>query len=79
MQLTIGTDPARPVNVHLFFVDGTSCGVADAFVCLTANQTATFLMSDIDPGTTGFIVAVAVDQQGCPVNFNQLPSKFKFF
>jgi hypothetical protein len=30
------------------------------------------LASDIDPGTTGFIVVVAVDRQGCPINFNHL-------
>src|SRR5262245_37812750 len=36
--------------VHIFFVDGTTCSVADSFICLTQNQTASFLASDIDPG-----------------------------
>src|SRR5262249_162701 len=71
----------RGVAVHLFFVDGASCGVADAFVCLTANQTVTFLMSDIDPGTTGYLVAGAADgppgfaeghNRGWPIRFNFL-------
>lgn len=67
------TDPARSVAVHLFFVDGTSCSVADSFVCLTPNQTISFLASDVDPGVTGYIVAVASDlQTGCPINFNRL-------
>jgi hypothetical protein len=75
------TNTTRGVAVHLFFVDGTSCGVADAFVCLTANQTVTFLMSDIDPGTTGYMIAIAVDgppgvaeggNTGCPISFNYL-------
>ncbi len=75
------THTTRGVAVHLFFVDGASCGVADAFVCLTANQTVTFLMSDIDPGTTGYLVAIAVDgppglaegrNTGCPISFNYL-------
>src|SRR5262249_36044409 len=35
--------------VHLFFVDRTSCSVADSFICLTPNQTAAFLVSDLDP------------------------------
>ncbi|MBI1761535.1 MAG: choice-of-anchor J domain-containing protein [Acidobacteria bacterium] len=58
--------------VHLFFVDGSTCSVSDAFVCLTANQTSTFLTSDLDPGTRGYIVAVAVDALGCPRHFNYL-------
>ena len=57
--------------VHLFFV-AESCSVADSFLCLTPNQTATFLASDLDPGTSGYIVAVATDPRGCPANFNFL-------
>ena len=65
-------EPNRTAFVHLFFVDGASCSVADAYICLTPNQTASFLASDLDPGTTGYIVAVAVDRSGCPINFNYL-------
>jgi hypothetical protein len=65
-------DASRTAFVHLFFVDGTSCAVADSFVCLTPNQTAAFLASDIDPGTTGYVIAVATDRSGCPINFNFL-------
>lgn len=65
--------PSLPVAVHLFFVDGATCSIADSLICLTANQTASFLASDIDPGTTGYIVAVASDATtGCPINFNYL-------
>jgi hypothetical protein len=66
------TDSSRSAIVKLFFVDGATCSVADTFVCLTANQTASFLASGMDPGGTGYIVAVAVDNRGCPVNFNNL-------
>ncbi|MEO6725654.1 MAG: DUF11 domain-containing protein, partial [Blastocatellia bacterium] len=66
------TDPTRSVAVHLFFVDGSSCSVSDSFLCLTAQQTTSFLASDVDPGTTGYIVAVAVNGEGCPIIFNQL-------
>jgi hypothetical protein len=59
-------------TVHIFFVDGVSCSVADIYICLTPNQTFTILASDIDPGTTGYLIAVAVDDKGCPVNFNFL-------
>ncbi len=41
-------------------------------MCLTANQTATFLASDFDPGTTGYLIAIASDYQGCPTVFNAL-------
>src|SRR5262245_34523174 len=59
--------------VHLFFVDGSNCSVADSFICLTANQTATFLASDIDPGISGYIVAIASDgETGLPARFNFL-------
>jgi len=57
--------------VHLFFVaDG--CSVADSYVCLTPNQTTSFLTSDLDPGTSGYLVAVATNALGCPINFNYL-------
>jgi len=66
------TNPVSPINVHLFFVDGTSCTVADQIVTLTQNQTASFMARDVDPGVTGFIIAVAVDSSGCPIVSNYL-------
>ncbi|MBP6824647.1 MAG: HYR domain-containing protein [Acidobacteria bacterium] len=64
-------EPTRSAFVHLFFVS-EACSVADSFICLTAQQTAHFLTSDIDPGTTGYLIAVATDSTGCPANFNFL-------
>ncbi len=61
-----------PANVHLFFVDGATCAVADQYVSLTPAQTTTFYASDLDPGTTGYVIAVAVDEHGCPASFNYL-------
>lgn len=67
---TSGTEKA---TVHLFAVDGASCSILDAFLCLTPNQTSSFLTSDFDPGNTGYIVAVAVDDtNGLPRAFNEL-------
>ena len=58
--------------VHLYFVSA-GCAVADSYICLTPNQTASFLASDVDPGVKGYIVAVAVDGVlGCPIRFNWL-------
>jgi hypothetical protein len=65
------TSTSSGAAVHLFFVsDG--CTIADSFICLTATQTATFLASDVDPGVTGYIVAIATDGNGCPLAFNWL-------
>lgn len=66
------TNDHSSVAVHLFFIS-FDCSVADGFLCLVPNQTATLLMSEIDPGLSGYIVAVAVDREdGCPVSFNYL-------
>ncbi|HMV86988.1 MAG TPA: hypothetical protein PKA34_28085 [Blastocatellia bacterium] len=65
-------ETSRAVSVHLFLVNGATGGVTDAFLCLTVGQTAGFLASDLDPNVTGYIIAVAVDSQGCPINFNYL-------
>ncbi len=64
------TSANHAVRIHLFFLDGSSCSPADSMLCLTANQTASFLASDFDPGTMGYIVAVAVDENGSPVRHN---------
>lgn len=66
------TDSSRSVNIHLFLVDGTSCSVSDTFICLSQNQTSSFLASDLDPGQTGYMIAIAVDDNGCPRLFNAL-------
>src|SRR5262249_11485626 len=67
------THPTDFAFVHLFFVEGTSCGVADTFICFTPNQTASFTTADADPGTRGYIVALAVDfRDGTPAFFHLL-------
>jgi hypothetical protein len=67
------THTTQTAYVHLFFVDSVTCQSADSFVCLTANQTFSFVVSDYDPGITGYLLAVAVDQNtGLPIQFNHL-------
>ena len=65
------THLSRPAFVHLFFV-AEGCAIADSYICLTGNQTASFLASDLDPGTTGYLVAIAVNEIGCPTSHNYL-------
>lgn len=66
------TSMTRDVAVHLFFVDGNTCSIADTYVCLTKNQTFTFLASDYDPNVTGYMVAVAVNRDGLPLDHDFL-------
>lgn len=71
MNIT-NTHPTRPVTVHFFFINQADCFIADAYICLTANQTFSFLASEYDPGITGFLYAVAVNADGLPINHNYL-------
>ena len=72
-QITLtNTNPVDSVAVHLFFVDGATCTVADQAITLTQSQTASFLASDVDPGVTGYLIAVVVDSSGCPTIGNYL-------
>lgn len=65
-------DTSRAAYVHLFFIESGG-QVADSFICLTPNHTVTLQTAEIDPGVSGFVVAVAVDRTtGCPINFNFL-------
>jgi hypothetical protein len=67
------TSSTSAAFVHLFFVEGSSCGVADSFICFTANQTASFTTSDVDPGTRGYIILIAVSGfDGTPAVHNFL-------
>jgi len=65
-------NPISSVTVHLTFVDGVSCTPADATLCLTPSQTMSITANDFDPGTMGWIVAVAINSDGCPINYNWL-------
>jgi len=67
------TNGSQPASIRLFFVDGSNGSTVDGILCLTPNQTSSFLASDLDPGTTGYLIAVAIDgATGCPVSFNFL-------
>lgn len=65
------THPTSDIDVHLYFVDGSTCSIADSRMTLSPNQTASFLASDLDPGVAGYLVAVA-NYEGVPTQFNHL-------
>ncbi|MFN0125009.1 MAG: hypothetical protein ACKV2V_31275, partial [Blastocatellia bacterium] len=54
-------------SAHMFLIDGVSCAPADFYVCLTTNQTASFLAAEFDPGVSGYAIVVEVDSAGRPV------------
>jgi len=67
------TNKQQAVVIHLFAIRGSDGSVADSFICLTPNQTTTFLTSEYDPGSTGYLVLIATETRtGCPVGFNHL-------
>ena len=67
-RFTLTNGDVNPQRVHVFFVGGSSGAVASEYVCLGANQTSSFRMSSLDPGVTGYVVAVAVNgTTGCPI------------
>lgn len=72
-QITVtNTSPNKSVTVHLFFVDGASCTPVDYSICMSPNLTFKFTTAEFDPGTTGYIMMVAVDANGCPIVHNFL-------
>lgn len=60
------------ITLALLFVSSSGTPVSAASICLTKNQTAQFLASDIDPGRTGLLLAIAFGALGQPINFNFL-------
>jgi uncharacterized repeat protein (TIGR01451 family) len=71
-RLTISNVGTQQALIHLFLVDGTSCIPADLFLCLTPNATYSFTALDYDPENTGFIYAVAINNEGRPIPNNVL-------
>jgi Lamin Tail Domain len=67
------TSTVKSTIVHLFFVINQGAGTADRFICLSPNQTVSFLTSEIDPGVAGFVIAVVVDpMSGCPIRYDEV-------
>lgn len=59
--------------VRLFFVDGSTGAPSDTTVCLTADQTVSLKASEVMPGKTGYLIAVAINGvTGEPAEFNSL-------
>jgi hypothetical protein len=66
------TSPTTTGRVRMFFIDAADCSSFEQSICLSAQQTTSFRMSEFDPGVTGYCVAVACDATGNPTDFNWL-------
>ncbi len=72
-RLTISnTHETAGVNVKLYFVAGNNGHVVPGSITLAPTQTQSFLASDSDPNTTGYIIAMAVNDQGIPIQWDFL-------
>lgn len=66
------TSPSDTAYVRMFLVSSADCSSVEISFCLSAQQTQSFKMSDYDPGTKGYCIVVASNQNGQPVQFNWL-------
>src|SRR5262249_58431209 len=63
-------NPRDSVIVRVFFIhDGV---FEDQFITLVANQSRTLVAGKESPNRTGYVMAVAVNTQGLPTQFNWL-------
>jgi hypothetical protein len=66
------TSPTATAYLRLFLVNASTCETTTYGICLDAQETMSFQMSDLDPGVRGYVVAVATNAQGEPIQFNWL-------
>jgi hypothetical protein len=66
------TSPNATAYVRLFLVNSATCETTDYGICLAAQETMSLQLSDLDPGVKGYLVAVATNPQGEPIQFNWL-------
>ena len=66
------TSPVDSAKVRVFFISNSDCQAYEQAVCLAPNQSTSFLMSEIDPGVSGYCIAFACDAEGKPTQFNWL-------
>lgn len=64
------TNSRDAMTVRVFFI--SNCVVEDRFLTLAPNQSRSLLTGTEVPGQTGYAVAVAVNAQGVPTQFNWL-------
>lgn len=72
-RLTLtNTGDSEQARVRLFFVRAGNGEVKRRLMCLAPGQTRRFVVSDLVSSMTGYLLAVAVDADGCPRKQNHL-------
>jgi hypothetical protein len=72
-QLNItNTSATSTAYLRLFLVNASTCETTNYGICLDAQETMSLQLSDLDPGVRGYVVAVATNAQGEPIQFNWL-------
>lgn len=64
------TNPTTTAYVRFFLINGATCQPTELQICLAPRETVSYLMSDLDPGVKGYIIAIATNLQGEPIQFN---------
>lgn len=70
--LMTNTHPTQEVQVKLYFVDGATGGAIPHLITLAPTQTQAFSASDYDPNVTGYVMAMAVNSEEIPIQFDFL-------
>lgn len=63
--MSISNHGSASLNVHLYFMEGSTCTQADTAVFLTPNATVKISAFTDSPWEVGYLIAVALDQNGC--------------
>jgi hypothetical protein len=69
------TSETSSVYLSLYFVNGATGEVLPGWFYLDPTQTLSFLVSEYDPNTTGYIIAIASDYEASPLQFDYLIGK----
>lgn len=70
-RISITQTADAPISTRIFFIRNNGT-VLTKVICLAPKQTDTYLTGSLDPGNSGYILIVAVDNDGCPVGANTL-------
>ena len=66
--ITVNNSSAQPAILHLFYVVG--CAPTESYATLAPNASRTFSMAAESAGQTGYLIVVAVDGNGNPIQSN---------
>jgi hypothetical protein len=67
-----GVGAGSNIWVHLIFIDKITCQQSDEPIMITASGSWSAKASEIFPYDTGYLVAYAMDDRGCPIQKNVL-------